>query len=515
MMQRGHAGRAVSGRDGVWLPTAEEAGAFDHAAHTSIPERVLMENAGRAAASVLSRIHPHGRIVGFAGTGHNGGDLLVALRTLHTWGRDVTIFTVGSRDPDLSLLGGYDVPIHPFDDTQQRTDFDVVVDGLLGTGARGAPRGDAAAAIRAMNDMARPVVALDLPSGVNATTGDVSGDVVRATTTITFAWPKLGLLLYPARTHCGRIIAVEIGFPPASGFAAEAITPGWAVARTPRRGADAHKGSSGRLLVLAGQNGMAGAALIAAEAAIRSGAGLVRVASDSLNRALVQVGVPEATFIDRAALTAEDVTRATAIVAGPGMGQDAASRAALDTVLQHGERIPTLLDADALNMLARDRDTLTSAAATRPLLITPHPLELARLLDIDVTQVTADRVAAARAAARLFGCTVLMKGQPSLVADPDGHLLVNTAVTSDLAAAGMGDQLAGVAGGFMAAGSDPATAAALGLYYGGRAAQLARLGRALSPRDVTASLAQAFARPGGVESALRLPMVTFDQHAPS
>ena len=513
MRHRGRGGRAVSGRDGVWLPTAEEAAAFDAASHATVPERVMMENAGRAAAAIIQKLHPRGRILGYAGSGHNGGDLLVALRTLHCQGRDVSIVTTGNRPVDTSLLNGHTLELQAFG-THTGSTPDVIVDGILGTGAGDAPRGNAAAAIAAMNASGRPVIALDLPSGVNASNGSVPGDVVHAETTITFGWPKLGLLLYPARAHCGRIIATEIGFPPASGFSAEAVTPGWAIARMPHRAPDAHKGSSGRLLILAGQNGMAGAALIATEAAVRSGAGLVRVASDAANRALLQVGVPEAMFIDRALLSADDVARATAIVAGPGMGQDAAARAALEVILNAPTEVPTLLDADALNMLAQDPAALR-ASSKRPLLLTPHPLELARLLGMDVAEVARDRVAAAREAARRFGCVVLAKGQPSIVASPGGGVLVNTAVTSDVAAAGMGDQLAGVAGGFLAAGADPRNAAALALYYGGRAAQLARRGRALSPRDVTGALAMAFADPGDVACTLGIPGITFDQRSPA
>jgi NAD(P)H-hydrate epimerase len=504
----------VSGRDGVWLPTAEEAAAFDAASHATVPERVMMENAGRAAAAIIQKLHPRGRILGYAGSGHNGGDLLVALRTLHCQGRDVSIVTTGNRPVDTSLLNGHTLELQAFGADIGSTP-DVIVDGILGTGAGDPPRGNAAAAIAAMNASGRPVIALDLPSGVNSSNGSVPGDVVHAETTITFGWPKLGLLLYPARAHCGRIIATEIGFPPPSGFSAEAVTPGWAIARMPHRAPDAHKGSSGRLLILAGQNGMAGAALIATEAAVRSGAGLVRVASDAANRALLQVGVPEAMFIDRAMISADDVVRVSAIVAGPGIGQDAAARTPLGILLQEGVGIPTLLDADALNILARPSEALRGAAATRPLLITPHPLELARLLAVDVPEVARDRVAAAREAARTFRCVVLAKGQPSIVASPDGGILVNTAVTSDVAAAGMGDQLAGVAGGFLAAGADPRTAAGLALYYGGRAAQLARRGRALSPRDVTGALAMAFADPGDVACTLGIPGITFDQRSPA
>jgi NAD(P)H-hydrate epimerase len=498
------------------LPTVEQAASIDSAAHGTQPARVLVENAGRVAAQMLHRCYPRGRIVGFAGPGNNGRDAIVMLRTLHSWGRDVTLVTIDPERSDPSLLLNHDIATHDFEHLSHELTCDLVVDGILGIGARGAPRDDVAAAIRMVNGMHRPVIALDIPSGIDATSGAVPGDVVNATFTITFGWPKLGMLLFPARAHCGRIVAVEIGFPhnPDAPFAAEAVTSGWAAARAPERSADAHKGSSGRLLVLAGQSGMAGAAAIAARAAVRSGTGLVRIASDAANRSILQLAIPEATFIDRAALTADEVKAASAIVAGPGMGTDTSARAALDFVLQHGAGIPTLLDADALNLLSDDAGTLAGAAGNRRLVITPHPKELARLLHRPIEEIVTERVRVAQETAARFGAVVLLKGQPSLVAVDGAPLLVNTNGTSDDAVAGMGDQLSGMIGGFMAAGGDTRTSAALGLYYGSRAAWLARKGRSLSPDDVSDALADAFADPGPVASALRLPFITFDQPAP-
>ena len=505
------------GRDGVWLPTAAEAAAFDRDAHDTAPERVLMENAGRAAAHVLQRLYPRGRVLGFAGSGHNGGDLLVMLRTLRTWGRDVTILTVGAREPDHALLHGADIDLHRFSDFPRDFNADVLVDGMLGTGSEGAPRGDIAAAIKVMNGSGRPIISLDLPSGIDATSGAITGDAVRSSTTISFGWPKLGLLLYPAREYCGRLIAVEIGFPPVreGTFGAEAITPDWAAARAPKRPPNAHKGTSGMLLVLAGHSGMAGAAVLTGGAAVRTGAGVVRIASDAANRTILQLAIPESLFIDRAQLDADELAKPTAIVAGPGLGQGKDARAALQVVLDHGTGTPTLLDADALNMLAPDVSALQRAASNRPLLITPHPKELSRLTGMSIDEINADRVGAAQDAAARFGCTVLLKGQPSLVADAAAHMLVNSNATSDVAVAGMGDQLAGVIGGFMAARVSPRVAAGLGLFYAGRAARLAQRGRSLTPTDVSESLSNAFVDPGPVESSLKLPFITFDQPAVS
>jgi ADP-dependent NAD(P)H-hydrate dehydratase / NAD(P)H-hydrate epimerase len=509
--------RAVFGRAHVPLPTAREAAAADVAAQErfGVPQRLLMESAGRAAALVLHRVHERGSIVGVAGSGNNGGDLLVMLRVLHEWGRDVTVIAAGSAPPDRALLHGTELPFIDADRgvTELLASADVIVDGMLGTGSRGPPRGRTAALIAQIDASGRPVCALDLPSGVDADTGSVAEPAIDAQLTVCFGWPKLGLLLQPARQRCGRLIAVEIGFPPASlqSLTAQAITPSWAAARLRARAPDAHKGSVGRLLVLAGSSGMAGAAALAAEAASRAGAGLVRIASDAANRDILQTLVPEATFVDRARLADADVAPMHALVAGPGLGTDAASRQALDRALQLMPDRPALLDADALNILAADHDSLAAVAARRPVVITPHAGELARLTRQPAETIAANAPGAARATARRFGCVVLLKGQPSLVAAPDGALCVNTVGSSDLASAGMGDQLAGVIGALLAGGNAPLEAACLGLFLSGRAADIAGLGRSLTPRDVSAHLAAALADPGLTSSALQLPFITFDQ----
>ena len=511
----GWRGRDVFGRPEVAVLTAAEAAAIDRRAREAagIPERVLMENAGRSAALILHRLFPHGRVLGYAGSGHNGGDLLVMLRTLQQWGRECGVIQASAREGDRALLHGFELAT--LDPGSDPAAWDIIVDGVLGTGAAGAPRGAAAEAIAAMNRARRPVLALDIPSGIDATTGRVESEAVHARVTVTFGAPKLGLLLHPGRSHAGRILAVEIGFPPlaAEAAGAQAITPAWVSARLPLRPAAAHKGMSGRLLVVAGQEGMAGAAVIAGGAAVGAGAGLVRIASAAANRVIVQSDVPEATFFDRDTLPDDALDGVTAAVIGPGFGTDAAAGAALERALERTGGLATLLDADALNLLARDARRLPELARTRPLVITPHPRELSRLLDVSLAEITADAPAAARAACARFGCTVLLKGQPSLVAAPDARLLVNTAGSSDVAVAGMGDQLAGVAGALLAAGLEPAVAAACALFLSSRAADLAGRGRALSPRDVTAQLAAALQQPGARGPFAGLPFITFDQPA--
>jgi ADP-dependent NAD(P)H-hydrate dehydratase / NAD(P)H-hydrate epimerase len=507
----------VFGRADVRLPTAAEAAAADRAAREQrgVPERVLMENAGRAAALIVQREYPRGRIVAVAGSGNNGGDAAVMMRVLHAWGRDVALIHAGSAPPDPALLHGADIGSAEGGDPRAERLLgggDVLVDGLLGTGAAGAPRGGVAEWIGRLNAAAAPVVALDVPSGVDATSGRVH-DAVNAALTIAFGWPKLGMLLQPARSCCGRIVAVEIGFPPNAvhDVSAYAITPDWVRSRVRRRSASDHKSRAGRLLLLAGSSGMAGAAAIAAEAALRAGAGLLRIVSDADNRVILQTVVPEATFLDREALEDEDTASMHALLAGPGIGQSAGARAALVHTLALMDGKPTVLDADALNLLAGDDTALHDIARNRPLVITPHVLELSRLTGLAVADILQDVVGAARGAADRFGCTVLLKGQPSVVAEPDGRVGVNTTGSSDVATAGMGDQLAGAIAALLVGGASTADAAAMALFLCGRAADLSARGASLAPRDVSAMFARAVARPGAERTGLGLPFVTFDQ----
>jgi NAD(P)H-hydrate epimerase len=511
--------RDIWGRERVPLVTPAAAAALDAAARErhGIPERVLMETAGRAAALVLDRIFPRGRVAVAAGSGNNGGDALVLARVLRAWGRDVTVVSAGTRAPDPALAHGLSLAVEPAEAAAEAFPAaDVLVDGILGTGSQGAPRPPADAAIEALNAAGRPILALDLPSGVDGETGNVDGESVRAEVTVTFGWPKIGLMFHPARARCGRLVAVEIGFPPFAPEgpdAAALITPDWAAAHLPRRPPSAHKGTSGRLLILAGTEGMAGAAALAGRAAQRAGAGLVRIASAASNRVVLQSTVPEATFVDRTALDAQDVATMHALLAGPGIGTDDGAHHALEHALALTRGRPVAFDADAINLFAREPAWLQRIASERDVIVTPHPMELARLMDTSVQDITNDAVAAARAAADRYDCAVLLKGQPSLVASPRHPLLVNTTGSSDLAAAGMGDQLSGVVGALLAAGMSAREAGAVALFYAGRAADLAELGRSLGPADVSAALAPAFEWPGARRNPLGLPFVTFDQPA--
>ena len=508
----------------VAAPTGSDSAEFDRWAieELGVPQPVLMENAGRSAAQVLERLFPRGRVVAVVGSGNNGGDALVLLRTLAAWGRPVTAVLAGDRDGSEGLLHGREIPTLSDEeldgaDGGALAGAEVLVDGILGTGITGAPRERQAAAIRAVNRADAPVLALDIPSGVDADTGAVAGEAVDARVTVAFGWPKLGSLLQPGRSRVGRLVAVEIGFPelPEGRFAGTVVTPGWVRAHRPGRGPDAHKYEVGTLLLVAGRPGMAGAAVLAGRAALRTGVGLLRVASPPENRAILQEAVPEAIYVDA---TDEDALEealggSDAVAVGPGLGRDEAAARLLERVVAGGET-PLLLDADALTLAGEGVVSLEEVGGGRPVVLTPHAGEMARISAFDKDAIAQDRLVAARETAEALGCVVLLKGLPSLVARPGGSFLVDAVATSDLAAGGMGDVLTGAVGAFLAQGAGPAEAAGLALHVSGRAAARRNLGAGLTPGDVVEELPHALAEEGWGVSDLSLPFVTFDQDPP-
>lgn len=513
------------GHDPLWAPTGREAADFDTDAIQvrGVPESTLMENAGRSAALLVDELFPRGPVVALVGSGNNGGDALVLLRNLSAWGRSARGVAVGKRGAGDPVLHHHDVPVDPWpsgdgvEADALLAGAEVLVDGLLGTGLGGAPRSPYAEAIRALNEASAPVLALDVPSGVDADTGAVPGEAVRADVTVAFGWPKLGSLLHPGRGSAGRLLAVEIGFPEpeAERFGARLITPAWAATQRPSRSPVTHKNRVGSLLLLAGRRGMAGASVLAARAALRAGVGLLRVAGPPDNREIVQTAVPEALYVDRSDSEAlEEACRAsTAVAAGPGLGTDDEAREALDRVLEAAHERPTVLDADALNLSAGGRvPSLTSVAGTRPLLVTPHPGEMARLgTKRPPEDVVADPVGVARALAGETGAVTLLKGTPSVVAHPEGAVLLECVSSSDLAVGGMGDVLTGAAGAFLAQRAGPAAAGGLALHVTGLAARRSGGGSGFVPSDAVE----------GIPGALRSeppepthPFVIFDQEAP-
>jgi ADP-dependent NAD(P)H-hydrate dehydratase / NAD(P)H-hydrate epimerase len=342
------------GRALVGAPTGVESAEFDRIAiqEMGIPQATLMENAGRSAALVLQRLFPRGQVTALVGTGNNGGDSLVLLRNLAAWGRPVSAVLVGERPEDDDLLHGWGIRVLRDTDFHQQAErldgelarAEVVVDGILGTGITGPPRERQAWAITAMNRAEAPVLALDIPSGVDSVTGAVPGDAVVAAATVAFGGAKLGSLLHPGRRLVGRLVVVEIGFPPVEEetFRGVLVTPGWVSRRRPMREPDTHKNAVGALLLVAGRSGMAGAAILAARAALRAGVGFLRVASPPENRRILQEAVPEAVYVDSSdgAALREAVRASRAVGVGPGLGTGEEGAGILRRVLESGVRKP-------------------------------------------------------------------------------------------------------------------------------------------------------------------------------
>jgi NAD(P)H-hydrate epimerase len=360
----------------------------------------------------------------------------------------------------------------------------LVVDAILGTGFEGSPRAPADAAVEAINASRTPVVAVDVPSGVNASTGAVEGRCVSADTTVTFQHSKIGLWVAPGKEHAGSVVVADIGIPhdgrpvhPRSGLIGRDVVRG-----VPRRGAGSTKFSSGSVLVVGGSTGLTGAVCMTCEGAMRAGAGWVRAAVPaSLNR-IFEVKLTEVMSVlldDRdghlraaaAGAALEAAQRADAVVVGPGLGrvQDSLDAAA---ELIGGVEAPLLVDADGLFALA-DAGLERASGRTAPTVLTPHAGELARLLDTSSDEVAAARLESVREAARRSGAIVVLKGDDTLVADPGGWLGISDAGSPALATAGTGDVLSGVIAAFMAKGVEPFAAACAGVRVHAEAGRLA------------------------------------------
>ncbi len=485
----------------VRVVTAAQSASRDAAAIAAgTPSRSLMENAGAAAAGVISRrFGPHlaDGVAIFAGPGNNGGDAWVVARHLAAAGIAVRVVEAGeSRTGDAGAVRQAALPLVS---SGAPTGHErVIVDGLLGTGSRGAPHGPVAGAvddIRRLRAAGASVIALDVPTGVDATTGAAAGNV-NADVTVTFGAVKRGHLV--ARGHCGAVVVVDIGHGDSAELddgAPRLIDETWVAERIPHIPAEAHKGVRRRIAIAGGGEGMAGACILAARAAMRSGVGMVRLVVEKPSLAAAQSAAVEATAatwpMSDADLANQVADYAHAVLAGPGLGHAAAQRAFLEQLLA-AWRGPTVLDADALNIFAGEVPTLASLLDGRPTIITPHPGELGRLIGLSTDEVLAQRFEVGKEVARALRAVVLLKGVPTVLFAPDGETLVSAAGTPVLAAAGSGDVLGGIVTTLLAQSGEAFIGAACAAWAHGRAAELANAGRPVRGvvlDDVVAALA--------------------------
>jgi NAD(P)H-hydrate epimerase len=475
--------------------SASEAALWDRNARTQhrIPSRVLMETAGRAVSAVVLQEFPdvlHRGTLVVVGAGNNGGDGWVLARALHASGVPVWVTGLDPKTDDgvdsraLARLDG----VHEVAQGEPWPSAALLVDAVLGTGATGPARGEVAALTQKMAAYGAPILAVDGPTGLDLSSGDAHG-AFRAQVTVTFGGPRRGHLL--AREWCGKIVVVDIGFPPADPAWPVLVTDHWAGARLPPLQARMHKGDRGRVTVIGGAAGMSGAALHTARAALAAGAGLVTLVAGPETVAAARASLPDVLTVASAlarSLEPEAVAAvewADALVIGPGLGRDSDRKGVLRAALAL-RAIPTVIDADALTLWEG------TAPSERSTVFTPHLGEFrAALGDQLADEAANDRWAAANRAAQQLSGTVLLKGVPTVIAGVRGPAHVVASGNPGLATGGSGDLLAGFIGAFLARGLPPVDAAGLGAHALGRAAeQGARdwTARSLRPADVLASL---------------------------
>lgn len=460
-----------------------------------IPGLVLMEVAGRGVFECAYALHQQapGVVLVLAGAGNNGGDAVVAARHLIEHDVQVALFVLSeeskaSADLRTELAMVSALGLEATWVTKEEAvlavnrfgDASVVIDGLFGTGLTRPIAGWRSEVIDRVNALQVPVVSVDIPSGVSADTGQVLGNAICADETVTFQFAKLGHAIFPGRKLAGKLHVVDIGIPSSR---LDRIAPvatmhddELLVNAFPPRPADSHKGTYGHLLVVAGMPDRPGAGLLASRAALKSGAGLVTLASDSVTIGRVTPVLDEmmGLTVGDDGLVADAILEAlesrTALVIGPSLAPDERLQKLLRRVLENS-RVPVVLDAGALAALSTDWKWLAHRKAAT--VLTPHPKEMARLLGVDTPAVQTDRIAAARHLVQEVGVHVILKGASTIVAGPQEHLSIETGGNPGMATGGTGDVLAGMVGALLAQGVEPNLAAQAGVRLHARAGDLA------------------------------------------
>jgi len=486
----------------MYLVTASEMQQMDRETIESfgIPGRVLMENAGLGATRVLldkfdDIINKNVGVI--AGHGNNGGDGFVIARYIAQKGSDVTVYLLaesarvkGDAAANLKLLAPLNVPVVEMPDEQSflahKTGMlhqEIWIDALLGTGLKSDVKGYFKKIIKFINDLSKPVFSVDIPSGLNSDTGQVCGSCIRAQATATFAFAKTGHILFPGAEYTGYLEIIDIGIPD---YIAKSIRPKQhlltqekiRVAFRPRS-PDAHKGTTGHVLVVSGSVGKTGAAAMTAMSAMRSGAGLVTLAiPESLNTVLETQVLEAMTYplpetengiIGESSFNKiiDLLSGKKCLAIGPGLGEAAETKKLVHRIIKESP-VTIVLDADGLNNIAGSTEILKKAKA--PLILTPHPGEIARLIDSTTGSVQKDRITCARKFAEKFNVHVVLKGAKTIIAHPEGNIFINPTGNPGMASGGMGDVLTGIIAGLLAQGYSPESATHAGVYLHGAAA---------------------------------------------
>lgn len=461
-----------------------------------IPSMVLME---RAALSVTDWIDTYARqnlsqlmecdslnILIVAGMGNNGGDGIAVARQLQQLGYNVHICLAGNPEKgsdglkeQLAIAQKLEIPF-----VEKMNDFyAIIVDGIFGIGLARDIEGDYAALIEQLNQSNSYRVAIDIPSGVDASSGHIRGIAFRADATITFGYEKIGQLLYPGAEYCGKVICADIGFPKVAAEEFEEQLVAYTkedLVRLPKRSAHSNKGTYGKVMLVAGSKNMAGAAYLSATAAYRMGCGLVQLITEEANREIVQQMIPEAvlqtydTLKESCDIIIQSLSGSSVCIIGPGLGDTEQTEEMLETVLTYG-KIPLVLDADGLNVISRCthlQKQLKQYAA--PVIITPHVKEMSRLCQRPVKDVAEQLISVAKDYAKEYNVTVVLKDARTIVAEPGSKAYINVTGNHGMATGGSGDVLSGIIGSLLAQGMEMFEAAKMGAYlhglYGNEAA---------------------------------------------
>ena len=478
-------------------------------AKAGLPTSVLMENAGKAVAEAVRQILgaiDQQHIIILIGPGNNGGDGLVAARHLHDWRAKMTLYLFGQRPPDnqnLKLVRERGITcieaaqngnLGSFEELLSQTTTSAVIDALFGTGKSRPLRGIFREALEKVNGVKkkRPslrIIALDLPSGLNADTGAVDSACLYADNTITLGFPKPGLFNFPGAERAGKITIADIGIPSslAERVTTELITDEWAKSVLPKRPLEANKGSFGRVLVVAGSINYIGAAYLACSGAMRTGAGLVTLATATSLQPILASKLTEATYLplpeshpgiispQAAELIHQQLDHYDVLLLGCGLGQSQSVIKFIKSTLFESKLAPSslVLDADALNTLAETPNWWQQLPDDA--ILTPHPGEMARLTKLSVDEIQSDRIDTAKKVALEWHKTVVLKGAYTVIAAPDGQVRVSPIANPGLASAGTGDVLTGAIAGLAAQGLSLFDAAACGVYLHGKAGEMVKI----------------------------------------
>ena len=493
--------------------TAEQMRIIDRAASDlgGIPSVLLMENAAFACVREIKKLNVK-KVGIFCGKGNNGGDGLAIARLLFHLGYDVTVFLVFGCDFSGDAFINYDIAEKTGIKITEITDSsdleyyisaqDLVVDAIFGTGIHGEITGYAFDVIETVNKSAKKVLSVDIPSGVNSDTGEVCKIAVRADITVTFAAYKCGMFLYPGADYTGKIVVSDISIPKylIEKSIAETIDENFASKVFPKRSDNAHKGDCGKIFIVGGSVGMTGAVTLAAEAAMRSGAGLVTVGiPESLNR-IMEVKLTEAMTLplpeqdgalcpNALDTVLEQMKKSDVLLIGPGMGRSEYTQKLVCDILLNS-RIPTIVDADALFAVSQNPDVLDSCSCN--LILTPHTAEFARLVNLMPEEKERLPLSAEYASGK--GVTLVLKGHHTIVTSPGGKQFINTSGNSGMATGGSGDVLAGMTAAFAASVPDETDAAALAVFLHGLAgdSSVKRLGKtSLTASDICNGISSA------------------------